>query len=159
MKEVVWIFGTSASGKETLINKLVNYKPAELIGRLVWKNKKIVACKESLDLIGGELDDLREQILEEVPKLLAKSDVVLIKWQYVDSLAKRLQRLKELLPETKHRIIELKVEVDELIKRLPNKKLWTNYGEEKALYDVELKVVPEELAKLSDQFEVVSLTP
>ena len=157
MKEVVWVFGVSASGKATLINSLVSNKLAKLIKRFGWQNKKIIACDESLELIGGELDGLRKKILDTTPKLLDKSDIVLIKWQTVDSIANRPQRLKKLLPEARHWIIELRVGIDELVGRLPKKELWTNYGREKDLYDVEFKVVSEKLSELSDEFEIISL--
>ena len=157
MKEVVWVFGASASGKETFIKHLLDNNPPELIKHIGWHDKTITACSESLEITGKAVDTLREKILGKVPELLEKADVVLVKWQFVDSVAKRPQRLKELLPGVRHRVIELKVGMNELMKRLPNKAWWHDYGREKEHVTTELHWVSKYLEDLSGEFEIVSI--
>jgi len=150
MKEVVWVFGASASGKATFIKRIDDGKHERLCEQFGWKGQTVVACNESLELIGGELDEQRECILDKVPVLLQNADIVLIKWQYVDSQHDRPQRLKRKLPNVRHRIISLDVSVDELVNRLPTKPLWHNYDAEKNLISIELPIVLKSREELSD---------
>lgn len=156
MKEIVWVFGTSASGKETFIKHVVNDEPADLIKNLGWEDKVVSASDESLELIDGALGELRDRIIEKIPLLLQNTDVVLIKWQYVDSAAKRPQHLKDSLPDAKHKIIELKVDRDELVLRLPRKHWWHDLGKEKESLNQELGMVAASLDALPD-FEKISI--
>jgi len=150
MKEVVWVFGTSASGKATFIKHIVEDEDYRLREQFGWKDQAVVACNESLELIGGDLDEERESILDKVPEILQNADIVLIKWQYVDSQHDRPQRLKQKLPDVQHRIISLDVSVDELVKRLPTKPLWHNYGDERNLISIELPIVLKSREELND---------
>ena len=156
MKEVVWVFGTSASGKETFIKRVASGKPFDLIKNLGWEGKAVTASNESLNLIDGELGELRDKVIEKIPVLLQKTDVILIKWQYVDSAAKRPQRLKDSLPDARHRIIELEVDMDELVMRLPRKHWWYDLGKEKESLTKELDMVANSLGQLPD-FDKVSI--
>ncbi len=128
MKEVYWVVGESAAGKETFIKNMISGNLTELEEKLNIKNKKIIASKESLRLIGVKLSNKRELILVEIPKLLKDADVVFIKWQSVDSKTDLMNRLKVILPSAKHIIIKLDASKEELIKRLPLKPLWRKYG-------------------------------
>ncbi|HUD06836.1 MAG TPA: hypothetical protein VMR34_03020 [Candidatus Saccharimonadales bacterium] len=150
MKEVIWVFGASASGKETFIKHVTEDGPRKLLKRLGWENKLLACCSESLEYIGGEPSASRERIMDRVPELLQSADVVFIKWQYVDSQANRPQRLKKKLPKIKHRIISLLVSPDELLERLPSKPLWHNYGKERELISIELPLIAQSLRELSD---------
>lgn len=47
MKKIVWIFGQSATGKKTLINKLLA-SDTKTLEELDWQNKKIVACQNTI---------------------------------------------------------------------------------------------------------------
>jgi len=158
MKEIVWIVGTSASGKDTFIrNVSTNNNVLESLG---WSGKSIVACEASLKFIAQFEDDpvveQREKIPEEANSLLDTSDVVLIKWQQLDTEASRPQKLKDLIPTARHRIIELRVERPELIKRYRLKPWWHDVGKEEPFIESELKSVSDAVANLSD-FDVTRL--
>lgn len=159
MKEVVWVFGTSASGKETFIKSVL--KDAILLEQLGWKYKSVVACEQSTKFIGQFKRDpkiiLRESIIKKVPTLLSSADVVLIKWQFVDSQTSRPQRLKEAIPEAQHRIILLNTPESELIERLARKKWWHDYGEEKEFISKELSMVGDCIKQLSPEFMTTTL--
>ena len=157
MKEVVWVFGESASGKETFIKYITSAKGGGLLDQFGWKDKSIVACTESLELIGDDLDKMRDKILEKVPTLLETSDVVLIKWQFVDTQANRLLELKENLPNALHRIIFLRVSVEEVAERLPSKKLWRHYGQELIFATNELPVVMKSLDSVKSLFDIIAI--
>jgi hypothetical protein len=92
-----------------------------------------------------------------VPQLLKSHDVVLIKWQYVDSKANRLLRLKQELPEACHKIILLQVSFEEIAERLPSKKLWRHYGQELIYATKEISLVQESLDVLKDSFGVTTV--
>ncbi len=143
MKEVAWIFGTSASGKETFIRNAANNQPA--LEALGWMGRPLAACQSSLKYIGqfdgDPIIEHRRKILEEVPLLLDSVEVVLIKWQSVDSWISLPQKLREGLPGVRHRIIELRASLPELEKRLKQKPWWTDYGHEKEFIGEELEEV------------------
>ncbi len=159
MKEVVWVFGTSASGKETFIKNVPDDKL--LLEKLGWSNKTLAACLESLEHIGQFKNDpainLRERILERVPILLNTAEVVLIKWQFVDSEASRPQRLRELTPQAKQRIILLETPKPELVERLAKKGWWHNYGNEESFIEAELVMVADVVKQLIGDFEVAAV--
>ena len=153
MKEIVWVFGESAAGKETFIKHIVKDKQTELLEEFGWQNKKAMACNASLRLIGARLSNKREKILDEVSKLLENAEVILIKWQFVDSKTNLPKRLKYKIPDVRQRIISLKVSPEELAERLPAKPLWSKYGktgEETKLVAHDLQVVRKSLQELSD---------
>ena len=158
-KEIVWVFGTSGSGKEMFIRNV--YSNPGLLKKLGWTASSLVVCESSLNNIGQFDNDpittAREQILTESPRLLSDADTVLIKWQLVDTEASRPERLKALLPETRHRIIELRAPKDELAQRLEQKRWWHDYGYEYEFINKELKLVADTLGKMGDDFEHIVL--
>lgn len=145
MKEVVWIVGASGSGKETFIRRALTDK--QIAKQLGWSCKAVVACGASLTYIGqfdkDPIVEKREQIFSEVHTLLQDTDVVLIKWQYLDSAAFRPERLQQLLPDVRHRIIELTAPLPELVERLKKKPWWhdQDIGKEIAFITSSLKGV------------------
>jgi len=128
MKEVVWIFGNSTAGKETFIKYVVESRDEQLYARLDWKSKNVKASVSSIRNIGQYNNDpvtlKHDDILTEVPLLLREADVVLIKWQIVDSEANRIEKLMAILPNVRHRIILIATPHNELVKRLLNKSWW-----------------------------------
>lgn len=159
MKEVVWIFGTSATGKETFIKKVI--KDKELQERMGWKNKSISFCSESIDHI-GQFDgdpaiERRKMILHKVPQLLENNDIVLIKWQIVDSKAQLPQKLKKVTIKAKHVIIRLEAPEQELVKRLRNKSWWHDYGKELEFIHLERDLVRKSISQLQNEFEVKTI--
>lgn len=160
-KEVVWIYGTSASGKGTFIKKMMSGESPEVVGKLGWKNKTIAASGESLRHIGQFYADpviqLRERILTEVPSLIKNHEVVLVKGQDVDFKTERPQRLKELLPFATHRIIFISTALDELAERLVAKPWWdTRHNPIKWAQD-EIRDQTQRMKKVADQFDIIAL--
>lgn len=89
MKELVWVFGNSAAGKETFIRNIANGKATGATEKLGWTNINVAISEASIKFIGQFNNDPitkhRDKILTEVPELLKHSDVVLIKYQSVNS--------------------------------------------------------------------------
>lgn len=160
MKEVAWVVGASAAGKETFIKK-VHGNP-ELLLSLGWAGRPLTFSEASIKNIGQYKNDpvlrKRKRILVEVPALLRDADVVLIKWQIADTKALRPQRLKQLLPSVRHTLIELTAPQDELAKRIKQKPWWNNDGTEIQFIAKELGIVARSIKQLGEDFENATLT-
>ncbi len=161
MKEVVWIFGNSAAGKETFIKYAIESGDKELFTRLGWENKKVKAISASIDNIGQYENDpvtlKRDDILTETPRILEEVDVALIKWQTVDTQKGRIEKLMNLLPNTWHRIILLSTPARELEKRLPNKSWWDD-DDVNAFIEEETKNLEELISSLKDKLPVTKIS-
>lgn len=70
MKKIIWLFGQSATGKKTLINKLLA-RDTKALDELGLENKKIVACKNTI------IDD--KQVLPTKPDNFTYDDKTLEK--------------------------------------------------------------------------------
>ncbi len=158
-KEVVWVFGTSAAGKQTFIRRAV--KDNNLATELGWKGKKIVVCEASLNLLGHvgnkKVVEARIGIANSVLELLKESEVVLIKWQYIDTHNKIPQKLRKLLPNAKHRIILLKANIQEIHNRLSAKDWWKEFWDSTDFANSEYENVEKSLEDLSPDVEVTVL--
>lgn len=125
-KEIVWIFGQSAAGKQTFIHEVL--RSPRLCQQFGWDHIRTTLSKASIDYIGQyEGDPIRQKrsvIENEVVAALKNNDVALIKWQYEDSQTRRIQSLKDKLPDVRHRIIVLALPKDEYMKRLRSKPWW-----------------------------------
>jgi hypothetical protein len=157
---IVWIFGASASGKETFIKKIHQGKLKSITRALGWNNKKIVFSNKSIDYVSkNEKDNLgpkREEIVKEVLDLSKENNsLVLIKGQDLDLENKRPERLKKLLPSNKHLIVYLHSDSETLYGRVKKKSWWKKEWDKEgylkwAKYQVNL------LSKLKG-FEIISL--
>jgi shikimate kinase len=140
MTNIVWIYGSSASGKATFINRLLNNLSQDLIDRLGWKNKKIICVEESIKYVGQFNNDpvlkKRIQIINKVKNLSNKSNlVILIKGQDVDLKSNLPNILQEELPNAKHQIIFLHADLQILYERCRKKTWWTKEDEEAGIED------------------------
>lgn len=126
-KEIVWVFGASAAGKETFIRSIK--RSNALQSRFGWSQKRINVCTEGIKFIAQFRNDpvggKREQIMRAVPKLLRTSEVIFIKGQDIDLEADRPQRLQRLLPRAKHFFIVITVDKQSLRRRLSKKSWWS----------------------------------
>lgn len=160
-EEVVWVFGNSAAGKETFIKYVTESSDKQLYDRLGWTNKKVKVAPSSIDNIGQFLNDpitlMRDGILTETPQLLQEADVVLIKWQTVDSEADRIHKLMALLPDVLHRIILISTPRSELTKRLPNKSWWDD-DEVDAFIQEENESLVQIISDLKDKLPVIEIS-
>jgi hypothetical protein len=154
MKEIIWVFGTSASGKETFIKAILNDK--ELQKTFDLDDSKIAISKESLRNL-GKLDTSRASILDEVSHLRKSNDVIVIKWQYGDTLLHMPDAIREEVPAYKHTVIKLNVPKDEQVRRLKTKTWWHNEGEEDEFIAEELLLVEKSIAELDDRFTIKEL--
>lgn len=159
-KEIVWIFGTSSAGKQTFIDEVVtNKKLAKDFG---WQDKVISVCQESIDYPGSidmpEIVKVRNNIPDITLEELKNSDVVLIKWQYVDSSCELPQQLKGRLPHAKHKIILLEAPQEEMEQRLNTKDWWKDkWGSVSELVGLEHKMVEKFIKELQDKFEITAV--
>ncbi len=130
--EFVWLFGTSAVGKNTFINKLKNNEA--LRNRFALNN--VVVCQESLKLVGDKCptNDTRNILIEVISKMPKDNKSVLIKGQSVDLYDNKLhEKLKESYPSGIHKIILLWVEPSELVRRWQKRAIenpgWRDWGD------------------------------
>lgn len=128
MKEIIWIYGSSAAGKEAFIKYILNKPHKELVKRINLENKNIQLLQESIDLIGEYNNDPKQELRLNIPeytdKLIKKNqtlnqnqiqiqkiDTIIIKGQDYDlennTPNKLKQKLKTQYPNLIHRIIFL----------------------------------------------------
>lgn len=129
MNNIVWVFGNSASGKETFINALIEGKAEKVITDLNLSGNKIVKINSSIKYIGQyENDPITKNrvliITEAEEQLKNKDTTVLIKWQDVDAILKLPEILFHKYPKSRHIITYLHVDPDILWKRVNNKSWW-----------------------------------
>lgn len=156
MKQIIWIFGTSTAGKNTFVHRVCSdQRLRELLG---WGSRKVAASTASLTYIGSTKDDpfvaARDNIFTEVPALLLNNDCVLIKWQFVDSEANRLERLKAAIPEAEHSIICLSAPIEELIERVKTRPSWKGTVDERAYMAWEKGAVGAALEQMASYFPI-----
>ena len=131
-QEIVWIFGSSASGKERFIERISSQEEPLLSKTLGWTDKKILVNMESVDWI-GQLEEYdadpvaikRSELIDVIANQAKQENVViLIKGQDVDLENDRPRILKNRLPNAHHRILFLHASLDELYDRCKNKPWW-----------------------------------
>lgn len=157
-KEIVWIFGPSASGKNTFIDA-ATHDPA-IKNHLGWAHKRVIASQASLKFIGQHHNDpirkKRSRIPDEVATLLQNHDVVLIKWQYEDFAAERITHIQHAFPHALHHIILLELPDEQLAARLLQKPWWRPNSDPKPFIDDERKVISSFLQKLTLPITLIS---
>jgi len=151
MKQIIWIYGTSAAGKETFIKSLISN--ADLRQKVDIDEGFVISDGSLINL--GKLDGSRESIIEEVSTLIERNSTVVVKWQYGDTLLDSPNRLRIRLPTMTHRVINLNVGQNEQIRRLKTKSWWRDSGSEGAFISHELQLVYESLLKLEPDINVL----
>jgi hypothetical protein len=152
MKQIVWVFGTSASGKETFIKTLLS--DTELQQTLGIASDQIAISEESLKNL-GKLDKSRASIIDETARLLDTYEVILIKWQYGDTLLHTPNVLYSQYPAFRHTAIKLSVGEQEQKRRLQTKSWWHDIGEEDKFITKEVGLVEDSLRRLRGNFIVI----
>ena len=157
-KEIVWVFGTSAAGKETFIRTAAT-NPIHR-SNLGWQGKKITFCKESIkNLVTIENDPRnthRDTIISNVEELIKTNDVVLIKWQFLDSDSERVRQLKNNLQNFSHKIIILNASDSEISNRLIKKDWWKPEYCQKDWIENERELLRKDLEQYRD-FEIIQM--
>lgn len=151
VKQIIWVYGTSAAGKDTFIKSLLKDAKLRLHFRL--DKSGLVVSNESLQNL-GKLDDSRNVIIDEVSKLSKSNDVIILKWQYGDTLLDSPNRLLDNLPSFHHRVIKLIVDEEEQVRRLRTKSWWHDIGKEKEYISREQELVDKSIKKLNPSFDI-----
>jgi len=128
---IIWVYGSSASGKETFIRKIINGYQLEILDYVKWGNNHIIPIWESMKYIGQDSDDpiinKRKKIIQAVKKAAEhKNGIILIKGQDADLKSNLPGILKRTLSGADHMIIFLHVDNRELLKRWRRKSWWKN---------------------------------
>lgn len=130
--KIMWVFGSSASGKETLINRLISNELHDLKDNIGLSSHRLVACQESIDWIAQYDGDPIGEKRKEIPEIVkAKIDelgdetAILIKGQTLDLQNNSLRILKDMLPHYSHVILYILGDVNELYARVKNKSWYT----------------------------------
>ncbi len=160
MREVIWVMGPSAVGKETFIKTIAgDHRTLELMGL---ENKSIVSCGASYHFNGAykgdAVDAAREKIFDEIPELLNKYDVVFIKWQHVDSELHRPERLQKLIPDAVHRALLLVAPRKELAERLLKKSWWHDRGNENMHVNAGIKNIKVSVNSLPGSIQITMMS-
>ncbi len=130
--EIVWVFGSSGAGKETLIRGLSRQgHQLDLLNKLGWQDRKVVVCEASLLLVAqNENDPALEQRKNLanmiVPMASDEEAVLLIKGQDVDLERDIPRQVKEQLPRATHRIIFVDAPMQTLFARWKKKPWWND---------------------------------
>ena len=140
MKKIIWIFGESATGKKTFIEKIIN-NSLEILDDLNLSNKRINVVEKTMENNAASSDIIiheetrRQLILEDVKKFVENDnyDILLLKGQCNDMNERFGNTLKEaalLYPELDKEIYLLEVsDMDLLYDRVVNK-VWFKANEE-----------------------------
>ena len=152
MKQIIWIFGTSASGKETFIKSL---KDDDLLKKVLGIDEEVAISNESLKNL-GKLDKSRLSIIDDVLELSSSNDVIVIKWQYGDTLLDTPNLLYKKLPNFKHRAVKLNVDTQEQVRRLQTKSWRYDHGKEENFIANELELVDSSIGQLNPDLEVTN---
>ena len=128
--KIIWVYGSSAAGKETFIKSVTRSDADELLQYFGWSNQPVIMCKESIDWVAqyenDPLGDKRAELLDVISHLAKQNPtaIVLVKGQDLDLKAGRLKSLKDTVLSHDHEIIFLEVGIEEIFRRLKNKQWW-----------------------------------
>lgn len=134
---IVWVFGSSAAGKETFIRNFSNNPSQDLINFLGWDGK-IIPIEESLEYIrqfeNDPVAEKRKQIIEKVKDADNQSNaIILIKGQDGDFEFDLLNKLKKEIPDAFHEIIFLHADLEILFNRSRKKSWWSEEDEREGI--------------------------
>jgi hypothetical protein len=149
--------GPSAVGKETFIMNALETNLADIDQSYV--QKRVTYSRKSIDCIAQFRDDpigdKREDLIFEVKKLLEDNDVVMVKWQLLDSNTDRLNRLRVSLPDVSHKILLLDTSDKELQERLVHKSWWRESYDVTEWIKDEREQVKQEIDLYCNNFEII----
>ncbi len=127
--KVVWVFGCSASGKETFIKEVVSKKDIKIIEDLGWKDKNIISINESINYIKQyEEDPIGDKRIEIIDKVIEENknnsnSIILIKGQHIDFKNNLIEMLKEKVKDVNYEVIFLFSDLKTIFER-GKKKPW-----------------------------------
>ena len=111
MKEIVWVVGPSGVGKETLCRSITDNQNRELVKQLGWTEFRLGISDLSIALVprghDKEKKDDRDRITDELAAKQDVFDIVLLKWQALDSLKGRVKAIGAVFPDATTRALVL----------------------------------------------------
>ena len=125
MNKIVWVFGCSASGKETFIKEVI--KGNEITKELDWNNMKIIPINGSVEFIKQSEEDPIEFKRLELVEIAAlenqqnPNSIILLKGQNYDFKHNLVGLLKEKTPNAMHMIIFLHTDLNTCFNRMKQK--------------------------------------
>ncbi len=158
VKEVAWIVGSSAAGKETFISNIMAKPPHDITKQLGWEGRTVATSQASIDHLGEKSS--RDKIIEEMPGLFERADIVAVKWQGADSRAdpNRVKALRDQHPDALHRVIHLVADDDEAkTKRLRQKPWWNPEDDAAQFVSRERLTVQRYVDELRGEFPIVRI--
>lgn len=155
MKQIVWIMGTSAVGKETFMHFLVEHPDDQIVSEINLSFPLVVSEQSLKNVVhaGDSRAIGRLDIINEVIQLTKSANTILIKWQYADSKMQIPQKLLDAYPQARHRIILLHIQSDLLDKRLGSRTWWNSIKDKKSFVKLENKIVTDSVNQLSAHME------
>lgn len=127
MNRLIWFFGCSASGKETLIKHIYRGKDEKLNSNLGIDLRKTIILDKSIQYISkhrtDNITEKRFEIVHDIISLCSKKDnmIVLIKGQNSDIRNNFIQIISEKLSDISIDIVYVIVDVDVLLERIRRK--------------------------------------
>jgi hypothetical protein len=114
MKEIVWVLGHSGVGKETFCRSIVQNPDSYIAKQLGWTRLMIGLCDSSVDLVprghNKKKKDDRDKIIDELKDKQDILDVVLLKWQALDSQKGRVKAINAVFHNATIRALVLQAE-------------------------------------------------
>lgn len=159
--EIYWVFGSSASGKETFVLNASNNN-SEIIELMKWNNKKIIPIMESINYIKQYNDDpIGDKRVEIVKSVMFEvnsnnNSIILIKGQNVDFRTNLVGMLKKKLPEVKQSIIFLHTDLIVNYQRAKKKPWFKKYENDINSWRVHQKNSANYVKNIID-FEIISI--
>jgi ABC-type phosphate/phosphonate transport system ATPase subunit len=103
MKEIIWVMGHSGVGKETFCRSLSSNPDISLVKQLSWNGLKVGLCESSIAHVSRgcsiKKEDDRDKIIDELTEKADLLNVVLLKWQAVDTAKGRVNNVSSIFHE------------------------------------------------------------
>lgn len=162
MKEIIWVIGVSAVGKETFCEYILKNPKPELLDAINILGKAIAVSEISKratgKFTGDPIVNERQKIPKEVEQLLQEHDVVFVKWQFVDMTKGVFEEIERTIPDVEIKIVLLRADDETIAERLQKKEWWQKgHMNENPMQNVldEERIVKEQLGILKKKYQVV----
>jgi hypothetical protein len=137
--KIVWVFGSSAAGKETFIRKIAQKPPHDIVSKLGWDAFTIEVLEESMAYIGKVKGDPVERKRLKIPSIIkhmrlsqniSQNNLLLIKGQNFDIAQNIPSKVRCIEPSADHSIVFLYADLETLIRRSRRKPWWSKEDED-----------------------------
>ena len=161
--KVVWVYGSSAAGKETFLRFMQAGDSEMLLNELGLQSHLVAICEESIDWVAQYDEDPKGFQRKLLPSVVSQqvcensNSVIFIKGQDLDLNGGQLMELKRMLPDCEHHIFFLQVSIEEIVRRVKNKSWW-NKEMDKEKMQSWLTYQMSFLKKLQNDFKITVLS-